>query len=164
MCTLIAAVDEGGVIGNGDAVPWHLPEDLAFFRQRTMGGAVIMGRVTWESLSNDKQYLDGRANYVVTRNTELLASKPASCFEGPHFVDSIESAISAARKHSGTIYIIGGGEIYRQALDGGHVRKMVITHVNGTHPGDVYFRIPEEWKGTEIQRANGFTVVDYCRG
>jgi len=168
MCTLIAAVDEGGVIGNEGGVPWHLPGDLAHFRKRTIGGVVIMGRVTWESLPGDTRLLEGRANYVVTRYQDLLAGEYSPVDdEGPHFVDSIESAISAAREdhpeYARNIFIIGGGQIFQHAIDRGLVERMVISHVKGTHKGDVFFRIPEEWKGTEIQRGNGFTVVEYDR-
>ena len=169
MCTLIAAIDEGGVIGNRGSVPWHLPEDLAQFRKRTLGGTVIMGRKTWESLPGENRFLDGRANYVVTRYQDLLAGEYSAVgVEGPHFVDSIESAIESVKKDhpdfARNICIIGGGEIFRIALDRQLVNRMIITHVEGRHVGDAAFPgIPAGWKGTEILSSKGFTVVEYTR-
>lgn len=173
MITLVAAMDEDRLIGRGTELPWHVPEDLRLFRKRTMGGTLIMGRATWQHLPGNTAYLDGRVNFVVTRspterqaNVERNGRFDTTC--GPHFVDTIELAVSRARRefpeYVGEFFLIGGREIYELALRRNLVDRMVITHVAGKHMGDVYF--PDfggEWVGRSELEGEGFEIIEYVR-
>ena len=106
--TLIAACARGGVIGIENRLPWHLPEDMKFFREATRGKPVIMGRKTWESLPDAFRPLPGRLNIVVSRNPDFHAA-------GGTVVGSLADALTAAGDAE-TAFVIGGAELYRQAL------------------------------------------------
>lgn len=117
---LIWAQARDGAIGRRGALPWHLPEDLAHFRQVTLGSPVIMGRRTWESLPEQFRPLPGRENIVVSRNEAFHA-------EGARVVPSIRDATRALGdpppvRSDGdaadppTAWVIGGGELYRVAM------------------------------------------------
>ncbi|MGF3055675.1 dihydrofolate reductase [Microbacterium sp. YY-01] len=107
---LIWAQAHGGVIGADGGMPWHVPEDLAHFKQTTLGSPVVMGRRTWESLPPAFRPLPGRRNIVVTRNSEWAD-------EGAETAPSMDDALAQAAADSpDTIWVIGGGEIFRQVL------------------------------------------------
>lgn len=166
MITLIAALDEDGVIGEGDHMPWHLPEDLKHFRRTTMGQTVLMGRKTWEGFAG-RRVLDGRVNFVITRQPARWAGQvEAKDPEGPHFADTLELAMRTARRwfpeYVEEFFICGGREIYELALRRGLVERMVLSHVHGRHIGDVRFPpIGENWRKTILAEYEGFTVVEY---
>ncbi len=126
---LIAAVARNGVIGRGDALPWHLPEDQRHFRRVTMGAPVIMGRKTWDSLPARFRPLPGRRNIVVTRNPAWRAAgaEPAASLEAARTL-----AGDAARA-----FVIGGGELYRAALV--HAAELVLTEIERDFEGDARF-------------------------
>ncbi|MDP2109045.1 MAG: dihydrofolate reductase, partial [Rhodocyclaceae bacterium] len=105
--TLVAAVAKNGVIGDSNALPWHLPEDLKHFKQLTSGHAVIMGRKTWESLPLRFRPLPGRLNIVLTRDPRYVA-------EGAMVVHTLQEALKVGA--GGTAFIIGGAELYAHAL------------------------------------------------
>lgn len=106
MISLIAARSQNGAIGKDNQIPWDIPGDLAFFQRETLGGAIIMGRKTWESLP--VKPLKGRMNIVVT-------SRPEEAI--PHCVSSVEAAISLASENGyKRIYGIGGQGIYHALL------------------------------------------------
>lgn len=173
MNTLIVAMDEDHLIGRGLEIPWRLPEDMKLFRQRTMGQTLIMGRTTWQTLPkfDERPYLDGRVNFVVTRKPADWQARVAANVanpEGPHFVDTIELAISRARREFPEfvqeIFILGGRQIYELALRRNLVDRMIISHVHGKHIGDV--RFPEfsgEWIGRDLEQFDDFHVVEYVR-
>lgn len=96
-----------GIIGDGETMLWHLPEDLKHFQQLTLGGTVVMGRKTWDSLPAKFRPLPGRDNVVITRQTGLV-------LPGATVFNSVDEAI---RKTDGNVWFIGGGEIYRQIID-----------------------------------------------
>lgn len=107
---MIWAEARGGAIGRGGEMPWHLPEDLAHFKQVTLGAPVIMGRRTWESLPERFRPLPGRKNIVVTRSADYAAL-------GAFVRSSIEEALQVAAETGAEIsWIMGGGELYRQAM------------------------------------------------
>lgn len=132
--SLIAAVSRNLVIGNDNSMPWHLPEDLAHFKRITMGGPVIMGRKTMESILNPRygkdrdKPLPGRLNIVVTRNTGFQAP-------GCLIAHSLEEAIALAEGPEA--FVIGGAELFRQALP--RADKVYLTKVGMTIPGDAFF-------------------------
>jgi dihydrofolate reductase len=123
--SLIWAQAVNGVIGDAGTIPWRLPEDLAHFKELTLAGAVIMGRRTWDSLPERFRPLTGRENIVITRQADWRA-------DGAVTVHSLADALDAA----GTlpVWIIGGGEVYRQAL--ATADRLEVTEVDLDVSGD----------------------------
>jgi len=124
--SIISAMDQNRLIGKGNALPWHLPADMAFFRQTTMGKPVIMGRKTWDSIGRP---LPGRRNIVVTRN-------PDFCAPGCETAHSIENALELAQDHPEVIQM-GGASLYQQALAFADV--LYITEIHHNFEGDTWF-------------------------
>ncbi len=117
MITLIAARARNGAIGKDGDIPWHIPEDLALFKRETLGGALIMGRRTWESLP--VKPLKNRLNIVVSRDTSLT----------DHVVPSVQAAVALAQEHGYfRLYGIGGQAIYEALLP--HAHRLLITEVD----------------------------------
>ncbi|MEX2033347.1 MAG: dihydrofolate reductase [Candidatus Colwellbacteria bacterium] len=127
--SLIAAVAENGVIGKkGAGLLWHIPEDMRHFKEATTGHAVIMGRKTWGTLGKP---LPNRVNIVITRDSDYKA-------EGATVTHSLAEALGVAGKHEkGEVFIMGGGEIYEQAV--GLADKLYLTLVHQNFEGDVFF-------------------------
>jgi dihydrofolate reductase len=158
--TLVAAVARGGVIGTDGKLPWHIPEDLAFFRDLTMGHPVIMGRVTWDALPDRFRPLPGRRNVVVTRN-------PAWTAEGAERAASLDEALSLL-DGSAEVFVIGGSEIFTAALPRADV--LVLTELELDVEGDVFFPQWDRETFAEVSRvarvsADGtaFAFVTYAR-
>jgi dihydrofolate reductase len=172
MITLIAAMDEDRLVGRGNELPWRLPEEMEHFRRTTLGSAVVLGRVTWESMTEKHPFLDGRVNFVVTRSPahwrEKLADAGFDPTFGPHFVDTIELAITRAKRefpeYVENVFLLGGRQLYELALRRNLVERMVISHVKGRHIGDVYFPpIGPEWTGKTVSKHKTFDVVEYTK-
>jgi dihydrofolate reductase len=126
---LIVAVAENGVIGRDGALPWRIPEDMKWFKARTMGKPCVMGRKTWESFP--KRPLPGRTNIVITRDTGYPA-------EGAVVVASLQAALDvAAGEGPDEIMVLGGAEIYVQSLP--LAGRIYLTSVHGEVAGDTYF-------------------------
>ena len=143
---LIWAQGINGVIGAEQAIPWHLPEDLANFQRLTRGSAVIMGRRTWDSLPASVRPLPGRTNIVLTRVRSWGAA-------GAFAAASLEEALAAA---GASVFIIGGGEIYRQALP--LASRAYVTRVDAAPDGDTSVPELEGWRaqhGPWLQSAGG---------
>nr|AIA18951.1 Dihydrofolate reductase [uncultured bacterium] len=142
--SIIVAVSENNVIGRNNDLPWHLPADLKYFKEMTMGHCVVMGRKNYESIPPKFAPLVGRTNIVITRQKDYKA-------EGAVVVNSIQEAIDHSRNHQETeCFITGGGEIFAQSID--LCDMIYLTRIHATIEGDVHF--PElndkEWK--EISR------------
>jgi len=127
MISLIAAMSENRVIGAAGDLPWHLPDDMKYFMQTTRGHSVIMGRKTWESMN---AALKNRTNIVVTRREEYEA-------EGATVVHSLDDAIRIAPTAEEEVFIIGGGEIFREALP--LADRVYLTVVHANVKGDITF-------------------------
>ena len=165
--SMIAAVAKNRVIGKNNQLIWNLPKDMKFFMDSTMGKYIITGRKNYESIPEKYRPLKNRTNIIVTRNHNYLA-------EGCTVVNSISDGINLARENGEEeCFIIGGGQIYRQALEGKMVDKLYITHVDGEFEGDTFF--PEvdynNWKSTlvmsnEADKKNplDFSVIVYEKG
>ena len=139
--SLIVAVAENGVIGKDNDLIWHLPKDMRFFKETTMGHHVIMGRKNFESIPHKYRPLPDRTNIVITRKSEYKA-------EGCIVVDSVEAALEIA-KNNGDIepFIIGGGQIYRIALEENLVDKIYLTKVHHSFEGDTFFpELSSDWE------------------
>lgn len=124
--SIIVAVAQNNVIGNNNQLIWHIPDDLKRFKALTMGHHIIMGRKTWESIGRP---LPGRNSIVVTRNKNFDAP-------GAQLAGSLEEAI-ALSSGDAEVFIIGGGELYRQALP--MANKIYLTKVHRYFEGDVSF-------------------------
>lgn len=135
--SLIAAIAENGVIGDRNALLWHISEDLKRFKQLTSGHPIVMGRKTCESLGRP---LPGRTNIVVSRTCTTL--------EGCIVVPSLEEAIRKAAEATGgeECFIIGGAQIYEQALPA--AERLYLTIVEHPYEGDTRF---PAWERTEWQ-------------
>ena len=139
---LIVAVAKNGVIGRDGKLPWRIPEDMKWFRERTAGRPLIMGRKTWESFP--KRPLPGRTNIVVTRNAAYQA-------EGAVVVPSFSDALEAARRESPEeIMVIGGAEIYQAAMP--FAQRVYLTSVHSAFDGDTNLAVidTEQWNVTEV--------------
>ncbi len=155
---LIVAVAENGVIGRDGKLPWRIPDDMKWFRERTAGRPLIMGRKTWESFP--KRPLPGRTNIVITRDASYQA-------EGAVVVTSLAAALDvAAGEAPAEIMVIGGAEIYRAALP--FARRIYLTSVHGEIEGDTLFPPidRESWHETIIgvypssaERAIGYSFI-----
>lgn len=146
MITLIAAHDRNRAIGKDGDIPWHIPEDLALFKRETLGGAIVMGRKTWESLPFKP--LKNRLNIVVSRDPSLHE----------HVVSSIDDAIALARAEGYfRIYGIGGQGIYEAMLP--LADRLLLTYVDTAVDGaDAHF--PEIGAGWQTRAALDLTASD----
>ena len=141
MISIIVATAENGVIGKDNQLLWKLSADLKQFRVLTTGHSVIMGRKTFESIGRP---LPNRTNIVISRQKDLISP------EGVLQTNSLETAIEIAKKHAGNeeIFIIGGGNLYEQALK--ITDKIYLTEVKASIEGDAFFPVLDtnEWKET----------------
>lgn len=126
---MVWAQNLSGLIGRDGRLPWHLPEDLARFKQLTLGHAVVMGRLTWESLPARVRPLPGRHNIVVSRRAGFAAP-------GAEVVHSVPEAVSRATEGDRRAWVIGGAQIYAAARDLASVAE--VTEVDVEVVGDVY--------------------------
>jgi dihydrofolate reductase len=150
----IAAVARNGVIGADGDIPWRIPADWARFKRLTMGQVLIMGRKTWDSIG---RALPGRTTFVVTRDTTWRG-------EGVYAVPFLDEAFDqAAARDPETIFVAGGGEIYRAAWD--RLTGLEITEVDAAPEGDVTFPPidPEIWSEVSREPHQGYTFVSYRR-
>lgn len=146
MINIIVAIDNGGAIGRAGDLLYHIREDLRRFKALTVGNTVVMGRKTFESLP--KGALPERRNIVVTRNEAFSA-------EGAERAASLAEALEMAAQGPGETFVIGGGEIYAQALS--EARRLYLTMVDAPSPADaaVYFPAIDaaQWQITEASEA-----------
>lgn len=169
MVTIIVAYDEARVIGNKGGIPWRITEDFKHFKRTTTGNPCIMGRKTWDSLPANYKPLPDRANIVVTRNSVQLENEWRTS-KIVFFEESLEEAIdfaNAAYPHK-EVFILGGAQIYQQALEKKLVDRVLASEVKGVHEGDTFFpELPLD--GMElvksrkiIQEFDDFSIVEYA--
>lgn len=133
----VVAASENNIIGRDNKLPWHLPNDLKFFKNTTWAMPIIMGRKTFESFS---KALPGRTNIVITRQADWKA-------DGVVVVNNLEQALEAASvTDAKEAFIIGGGDIFRQSWP--IADKIYITRVHAEFEGDVFFPVitENEWQ------------------
>ena len=153
--TLIWAEAADRVIGNAGTIPWRLPEEQQMFKRLTMGGTVVMGRGTWESLPASVRPLPGRRNIVVSR-------QPSYDAPGAEVVSSLEEALVG---DDADVWVIGGASIYEQAL--ALADRVVRTRVHVQVDGDARAPVLDAaWRMVDRDPAQGMhtssTGVDYC--
>jgi dihydrofolate reductase len=150
----IAAVAANGVIGAGNDIPWRIPADWQRFKTLTMGNVLIMGRKTYDSIGRP---LPGRTMLVITRDRMWRR-------EGVRAVPSVDEALDQAlRLETQTIFVAGGGEIYRAAWD--RLTGLEITEVDQNPDGEVRFPEidPDEWIESSRERHDHYSFVSYRR-
>lgn len=138
--SLIAAVAADNVMGNQGTLPWPpIKEDFAWFKSHTKGKPVIMGRKTWDSLPAAFKPLPGRRNIVISRSIKTL--------KGAEVFSSVADAVAAC--HEPEVMVIGGAEIYAQALPLAH--RLYLTFIDADYVGDTFFPEwnPDSWHITE---------------
>lgn len=133
--SIITAMDNNRLIGKNNALPWHLPEDLAFFKKTTLNKPIIMGRKTFESIGRP---LPGRANIIISRNKDYSV-------DGCVVLDGIDSVLNYC-KNDAEIMLIGGASLYEQWL--AHAQQMYITRIDAEFEGDAWFPDyhPDTWQ------------------
>jgi dihydrofolate reductase len=149
---LIFARARNGVIGKAGGLPWHLPEDMAHFKQVTMGRPVIMGRKTWESLPARFRPLPGRANIVVTRQPNWQA-------QGATRAGSLHEAVALCAGEE-QAWVIGGAEIFADALPLANTAE--VTEIEADFEGDVFAPpFGAEWREVARRRQHSANGLDY---
>lgn len=153
MVTIIAAIAENNAMGKDNQLIWHLPADLNRFKKTTLSHVVIMGRKTFESLGKP---LPNRTNILITRDKNYKA-------EGCVVVNSVKEALEAALKVDENPFILGGAEIYKQAMP--FTDKLDITFVHHQFKADVFFPEIDKtiWKETSREdfKADEKNKYDY---
>jgi dihydrofolate reductase len=132
LISLIAAMDRRRLIGAGNRLPWHLPEDLKYFKKTTQGHPVVMGRKTYESIG---RLLPGRENRIVSR-------QPGYQVEGAQVFGDLRAACEGP----GEIFVIGGAQIYREAL--AFADRLYVTELDAEFEGDAYF---PQWDASQFR-------------
>lgn len=153
MISLIAGIGKNNELGKGNTLLWHMPNDLKHFKEITSGKTVIMGRKTFESIGHP---LPNRRNIVITRDTNYK-------IENVEIYNSLDEALKEVKDENET-FIIGGAEIYKQAID--KADKLYITHIEAEDKGaDIFFPIidKEIWKETKREdlKADQQNPFDY---
>lgn len=164
--SIIAAVASNKAIGKDNDLIWKLPDDMKFFRDTTMGHHVIMGRLNYESIPHKWRPLDGRPNIIVTRQNDYQAEEVA-------VVNDLEAALKIAEEQGEKeAFVIGGGQIYKLALDLDLVDVMYLTHIHDSFEADVFFPEfdEEKWEKEVIaehaiddRHKHAFTIFKYIR-
>lgn len=156
---LIVAMTEEGIIGRGNDLPWHIPEDLKHFKKTTLSNIILMGRKTFESIGKP---LPGRKNFILTSDPEKIPQQvrdQENIFIFPSFTDAAGAASSMAEE----LYIIGGASVYRDTIK--YADRLYVSKVKMNYPGDVYF--PEydksEWVLEGDEDYQDFTLEIYER-
>ena len=146
--SLVVAMARNRVIGASGRLPWHLPDDLKRFKKLTLGGSIVMGRRTHDSIGRP---LPGRRNIVVTR-------RAGASFAGCEVAHSLDEALALAGD-APEVFVIGGAELYRLALP--RADRLYLTLVDAEYPGDTVFPEldPADWRETARERGAGFTFV-----
>jgi dihydrofolate reductase len=153
--TLVAAVGANGVIGVDGDLPWRLPDDLAHFKQLTLGHPMVMGRATFESIGRP---LPGRTTIVITRNPDW--SSP-----GVEVAHDLEEALAHAAALDDEVFLVGGGQVYAEGLQRGLVDLLCLTRVAQSPDGDTRFPRVDWESWCEVGRVPhaGFDIVTYER-
>lgn len=149
---LIYAQAHDRVIGKDNALPWHLPEDLAHFKTLTLGCPVIMGRKTWDSLPPRFRPLPGRQNWVVTRQSDWYA-------QGARKATSLDDALQQCQGHA-NVWVIGGAQMYALALPKAH--SVEVTEIDLRVDGDAFAPpLPAPWHIAKESAHTSVTGIAY---
>ncbi len=151
MLHIIVAIDRRGAIGRGGDLLFYIKDDLCRFKALTMGNTLVMGRRTFESLP--KGALPGRRNIVVSRNAAYTAP-------GIEVAPSLEAALALAADGPGDTFVIGGGQIYAQALAKADVLELTVVDAEAEAPDTYFPTIPlDGYRVEKIERGEGYSFV-----
>lgn len=140
--TIIAAMSKNRIIGKNNKLPWHIPEDLKYFRAKTRNKPVIMGRKTHESIGI---VLPERMNIILTRN-------PNYHVNGATIVSSMKKALEKCKEFD-EVMVIGGAEIYKQGLE--FANRIYLTIIDQEIDGDAFFpELDDNWKKIDTDQRN----------
>lgn len=147
--SLIVAVSQNGMIGKDNDLIWHLPKDMKFFKDTTLGHHIIMGRKNFESIPHKFRPLPNRTNIVITRKSDYKA-------EDSIVVNSVEEALKIAKSNGeNEAFIIGGGQIYKLSLEANLIDRIYLTRIHYSFDGDTFFsELNSDWE--EIKREDCF--------
>ncbi len=159
--SLIVAMDAKRGIGKNNDLMWHLPADMNFFKETTRDQIVVMGRRNYDSIPEKYRPLPNRLNVILTRNNDFKAE---NCLV---FNSLNECLQHFENENERTVFIIGGGEIYKMALESNCLNEMYITYINGVFDADTFF--PEfdqkDWnseiigeQGIDEKHVNSFVI------
>lgn len=152
MITLIVAKSENNIIGDKGRIPWYIPKDLKRFKELTTNNVVIMGRKTFESLPEEYRPLPNRINIILSKDKSF---KTNCCM----VFNDLKKAIRKAGSDK-EIFIIGGGEIYKESLK--YADKIYMTEVDGEFEGDTYFpKLNRHWEEVNREEKEGYRFIDY---
>lgn len=170
MISIVVAFDENRVIGCKGGIPWKISEDMKLFKARTIGGVVVMGRKTWVSLPLKSRPLPDRINIIISSRYLLNPHELVNDIELPENIrnvrvsGSISEAIEIAKTYEKEIFIIGGEQVYRSALEAGVVDKIFVSLVGNKHEGDVFFpELDRNWILQSTERYDGFDLLEYVK-
>ncbi len=164
---VVVAMDLNSGIGKGGGLPWHLPADLKHFKQLTTStrspsrkNAVIMGRKTWESLPEKFRPLPGRINVVISRNKDFIV--PDGVLRGDS-LESILNRLSAMTSEVENIFVIGGAQIFKEALTHPGCRKIYATQILKKFDCDTFFPpFDSSWKQISQSPSSIDHSLEYC--
>jgi len=155
---IIAAVAANGVIGDEGEIPWHIPEDMARFKETTMGHPVVLGHNTYENI------VDRIGGPLPGRTTIVLSTGEPTLPEEVVHAESVDGAVAAARETDAeTAYVAGGAAVYEQFLP--LADRLLLTEIEAPHVGDTYFpeRDRTAWEEQTREERNGYAFVEYRR-
>ena len=160
--TIIVAYDENRLIGRNNDLPWPpIKEDMKLFKERTTGGSVIMGRKTWDSIPEKFRPLPNRKNIVIS---STMAPPEKLGPDGPYMAQSPKVASILADFLSPRVFIIGGAQIYKSALESSFVDRIIASEIKGKFEGDTYFpQLEGRWMSRVISNHDLFDVVEYVK-
>jgi dihydrofolate reductase len=153
--TLLAAVARNGVIGVDGGLPWHLPDELALFKELTLGHVLVMGRRTYESVGHP---LPGRTTIVVTRRPDWDAGA-----EGVLTARGVGEALELASRLDDEVFVVGGAQVYAEAL--ASADRLALTFVDAEPEGDTTFPAVDwpDWREVARRPGDGWEHVTYER-
>lgn len=154
--TIVVAIGANGVIGNDGDMPWPPTGDQKQFKELTMGHPMVMGRTTYESIGRP---LPGRTSIVLTRNTAWAAD------EGVIVTHTLTDALAHGLGRDEDVFLIGGAQVYAEALEQDLVDRMVVTHVHQSPEGDAWFPQLDwsAWTETGRESHDGYDIATYDR-
>lgn len=153
--TIVVAIGANGVIGADGGMPWPRTGDQVQFKALTMGHPIVMGRATYDSIG---RALPGRTTIVLTRDVAWSA-------DGVLVAHSLTDALALGLGRDGEVFLIGGAQVYAEALADGLVDRMVVTHVHLSPDGDAWFPKIDWTTWTEVAREtfDGYDIATYDR-
>ncbi len=156
----IVAAAANGVIGRAGDLPWHIPEDMKWFRDRTRGRALIMGRKTFEAVEHP---LPKRLNVVITRQKNYKPKDSGNADTPVHVVATLDEAmkycLACADKYENEIFIIGGGEIYHQSVP--LVDTIYLTRIHQNYEGDATYPDPDPKLFELVEKSDRTSPVSF---